>query len=577
MKKSVAVIVILFIAVAIKAFGFSVKDIKVVCDNPRDWKISLEEVSSSDGVVIAKLDLKSVKEDVPPVLALKWEMPQKNMFYMWTVNDSQFSILPMWCGWKTSELARGAPFFALIDNSNRSTFGLFVSDCLRHIKYRALAKEQSSLISCGLQFFTGTESPIKEYSTLIRFDLRSKDFCEVVREGVSWIDAENEFSFCNVPSSAFDPLYSTWYNFHQNVNDTVIEKEAAIASKLGMKVLILDDGWQTDDNNGAYAYCGDWEVSKNRFPDFAGHIKKVQEMGMKYLVWYSVPFVGKKSKNFDRFNGKYLYVNDHLHAAVLDPRFPEVRQFLIDTYVKALKEWNLDGFKLDFIDHFNVIDDPAKKENYAGRDIKSIPVAVERLMVDIRKALTAIKSDILIEFRQQYNGPAMRQFGNMFRVGDCPGHPRQNRIQIANMRLACGRAAVHADMIEWNLNESTQDAANRVINAIFGVVQYSVVLGKVPSQHRDMIAKWIKFSQDHREALLMGKFTAHHPECAYPILVGETDSERVVGVYLEDFLVEINDDKTTFIMNATQCDYVNVMHNGKLRRVACPAGDWIRL
>jgi hypothetical protein len=59
--------------------------------------------------------------------------------------------------------------------------------------------------------------------------------------------------------------------------------------------------------------------------------------------------------------------------------------------------------------------------------------------------------------------------------------------------------------------------------------------------------------------------------------VGETDSERVVGVYLEDFLVEINDDKTTFIMNATQCDYVNVLHNGKLRRVACPAGDWIRL
>ena len=34
---------------------------------------------------------------------------------------------------------------------------------------------------------------------------------------------------------------------------------------------------------------------------------------------------------------------ERLGAGVLDPRFPEVREFLIETYESALREWDLDG------------------------------------------------------------------------------------------------------------------------------------------------------------------------------------------------------------------------------------------
>ena len=30
-----------------------------------------------------------------------------------------------------------------------------------------------------------------------------------------------------------------------------------------MESIIVDDGWQTDDNNRGYAYCGDWAVTPN--------------------------------------------------------------------------------------------------------------------------------------------------------------------------------------------------------------------------------------------------------------------------------------------------------------------------
>lgn len=74
-----------------------------------------------------------------------------------------------------------------------------------------------------------------------------------------------------------------------------------------MKTIILDDGWQTDDNNRGYAFCGDWQVSPNRFPDFAAHVKRVRDMGMKYMVWYSVPYVGKKKPQLRAFQRKVSF------------------------------------------------------------------------------------------------------------------------------------------------------------------------------------------------------------------------------------------------------------------------------
>ena len=41
------------------------------------------------------------------------------------------------------------------------------------------------------------------------------------------------------PDAAFDPLYSSWYSFHQDVFAKDIEDECALAAKMGMKTIIL--------------------------------------------------------------------------------------------------------------------------------------------------------------------------------------------------------------------------------------------------------------------------------------------------------------------------------------------------
>jgi len=78
------------------------------------------------------------------------------------------------------------------------------------------------------------------------------------------------------------------------------------------------------------------------------------------------------------------------------------------------------------------------------------------------------------------------------------------------------------------------------------------VLAKVSSEHRKIIASWIRFSQEHRKALLRGAFRPHHAENGYTWIEGESEGERIVAVYANDVCARTGvADRPVFIVNAT--------------------------
>ena len=146
----------------------------------------------------------------------------------------------------------------------------------------------------------------------------------------------------------------------------------------------------------------------------------------------------------------------------------------------------------------------------------------------------------------------MRQYGNMFRAGDCPADMQGNRQRIANLRLTSGESAVHSDMLEWNLAETPENAARHILSALFGVVQYSLMLGELPENHTKVISHWLDFSQKHRETLLKSEFRPYHPEKCYPVIEAESDDELIVAVYDDMSVPEMKTSrKRTYIINAS--------------------------
>ena len=526
-------------------------DVTVTCRQPDEWKFDFK-VDSVDGKEIIVVTLAADSALIPPRFDVILSVPQLDVHHLWRPGDiDRCQLRPEWMGYYTSHLAFDMPIYAFINDKNDNRLTVTASEPLRKVDAQFGLVEEGSNLLGKLSYFNGPQAPMSRYETRIMLDPRPVMWSEAVRGGAEWMTSEAGLKPVVAPQASFEPLYSTWYNFHQNVTADGVERECLAASRLGMKTIILDDGWQTDDNNRGYAFCGDWEVSHNRFPDFASHVKRVQDMGMKYMVWYSVPYVGKKSRNYERFKGKYL--SESGDACVLDPRFPEVREFLCSTYENAMKKYGLDGFKLDFIDSFNFDNvDPAEAENYAGRDIKSLPDAINALMKEVYRRLSAIRPDVLIEFRQRYMGPAMRQYGNMFRAGDCPADLQGNRQRIANLRLTLGESAVHSDMLEWNLAETPENAARHILSALFGVVQYSMMLGDLPESHIEIMKHWLDFTQKHRETLLKSEFRPYHPEACYPVIEAESDDELIVAVYNDMCVADIKTSvKPTYVINAT--------------------------
>lgn len=503
-----------------------------------DFQIEITNHKVSEGLEIATLSLSHPSGGVPPQLALKWKLPSNNIAGYWSsASFTKKTINPDW--WPSrvkSMLAREAPMMTLFGHNdiNRSTFA--VSDALNTVETSVGVREEDGMIYNQILLFSEVHKEITSYEIQLRIDDREIPYSKAIQEVAEWWASFEAYKPLQVPEVARLPVYSTWYSYHQNVSSEALLEECRLAKKMGFKSIIVDDGWQTLDGNRGYAFTGDWEPE--RLTDMKELVEQVHDIGMKFVLWYAVPFVGENSKSYEQMKGKFLRYWDGQGAYVLDPRFPEVRDFIIDTYVKAVKDWDLDGFKLDFIARFSA-DKNTVLEATDGRDYASVNEATDVLMTQLVQKLQEIKPDIMIEFRQPYSGPAMRKYGNMFRAADCPNLSMINRVRTTDLRLQSGSTAVHSDMLMWHYDELVETAALQLVNVLFSVPQISVRLEDIPEDHFKMIRFYLDYWMIHRSILLDGEFHAANPLANYTSISG-WDEEKKIILLSDDIVATVN-------------------------------------
>ena len=308
----------------------------------------------------------------------------------------------------------------------------------------------------------------------------------------------------------------------------------------GLKNIIIDDGWQCAGNGGGddMSSTGEWLPDQTKFPDLAAFSERCGEYGVGCLLWVGLPFVGKKcAAVYEKFRGKYLLENDSF--AILDPRFPEVRRHLVGVCRRLVSDYGLAGLKLDFIDQVHLLGrkDPMG-EDAAGRDFRSLETALDRLLDDIHAALCELRPDVLIEFRQFYSGPSIRQHCNILRAQDCPGDEFQNRMRTVDLRLTAAPAAVHADMMTWHPAEKVPVILRQLLNTLFSVPQIPVRLADAPEEVRRALTGYLKFTGEYRELLLKGRLSASHPEHCYPVVSSTLGDEMLIAVYADGQVIE---------------------------------------
>ncbi|OBZ19003.1 hypothetical protein A8L34_05515 [Bacillus sp. FJAT-27264] len=522
------------------------------------FEISKTVERTEEHLLFIGIRLKAKRDGIPPVCTISWSIPALDIHSMWHPGVERNRAFQIdWGSGFNSRNSSQAPVTALLNLAGRNRMTFAFTDVLNKIEVKAGIHEEDSSFLCSLKLFEEPVPSLEVYEAVLRIDTRDIPYHEALAEVSRWWEQQPGLEPADVPDAALLPMYSTWYSYHQELTDAALEEECRLAREIGCDTIIVDDGWQTDDNNRGYAFTGDWEVCETKIPDMKAHVDRVHDLGMKYMLWYSVPFVGRKSRVWDIFKDKVLKVEEGLDAGVLDPRFPEVRDYLLHIYQQAVTEWGIDGLKLDFVDSFQPRDGELPVEG-GGRDYRSIPEAVDRLFTDIMQSLKAIKPDILIEFRQSYIGPLMRKYGNIFRAGDCPNDSIQNRVRTLDLRLLSGDTAVHSDMIMFNPHEDTASSAMQFINSLFSVLQISVRLAEIGEEKLAMLRFWTDFSREYSDVLLRGSLSPQHPELLYPIVTANKDNVQVIACYAEMVITPEGTPERLAIVNGTYTDNVVV-------------------
>lgn len=498
--------------------------------------ITTSNQTEKGGVLYVEVKMTLPKSDYPKKFSIHWDFPIHDCYSVWSPSIKTGRQLgPNW-GKRTtnSRLAAWMPLHTILSATGKNRMAIAISDAITPCAIATGVCEETAELECRIDFFTNLVSPLKEYSATIRIDTRGVAYYDAIYDIAEWWEKECGYKPAHVPEYARLPMNSLWYSYHQQLNPNDIIEECKLSKQLGMETVIVDDGWQTDDNSRGYAFCGDWNVAKSKIPDMKKFVEEVHSTGMKIMIWYSVPFMGENAKNYERFKNMLLTDCGGHGFHALDPRYKEVREFLIGLYSNAVKEWKLDGLKLDFIDAFALKGKSAEFDS--KRDTQSLEEATDRLMTEITRSLTAINPDILIEFRQAYIGPAIRKYGNMLRVADCPNDAVMNRIDVVNLRLTSGKTAVHSDMIMWNSGEPVESAAQQFASILYSVPQISVKLKTLPEDHKKMLKYYLSFWIENKELLLDGKILAANPESCYSLVCSEKNGKAIFTAYTDSVI-----------------------------------------
>ena len=499
-------------------------------------EVSVTSHFPEDGIELCRIRVVFPEKTVPSPVSVQWEEDMVNILSVWHPTGGRHRAIHQWFGptRNDSNFCFGAPILCTVGDKGFNTQTVAVSDCSNPVTIEFFVKdlEQRDKVGYRVSFLNGMCSSMKEYTADIRIDCRRIPYYDSILAVSDWWNGYG-YTFPDCPAAAEDALYSSWYNFHQAPDGERLLRDLEIAAELGFRTVILDDGWQfAGPSSGSYSQCGEWQVSPDKFADFRAFTDGVHRLGMKLLVWFTVPFVGIDSPVYSQFEGKYLYTERNLmKAGVLDPRYPEVRAYLKDTYKRFLRDYDIDGFKLDFIDSFRTGDTTAEPND--SMDCATVEEAVWRLLVEIEEELAAIKPGLLFEYRQNYIGPAINRFGNMLRVADCAYDALTNRIGIVDLRLMGYPVAVHSDMLFWSKDEAISLCAKQLLNILFGVPQISVILADSTEEQKNLLKHYLDYWTENRGILLHGAFRPQHPELNYTSVTAESDQKSITVLYAD--------------------------------------------
>ena len=147
-------------------------------------------------------------------------------------------------------------------------------------------------------------------------------------------------------------LINNWEATYFNFDEELIVKIAKKAAEVGVDMMVLADGWfgSRDDDTTS---LGDWFPDKKKLPDgISGLAKKINDIGMKFGLWFEPEMISPVSKLYEAHPDWCLHVEGRSRSLsrnqlILDYSRADVREYIIDTMTALFDTANIEYIKWD--------------------------------------------------------------------------------------------------------------------------------------------------------------------------------------------------------------------------------------
>lgn len=152
----------------------------------------------------------------------------------------------------------------------------------------------------------------------------------------------------------------TYFKFDADKLCAIAEK----ASKLGVELFVLDDGWfgaRDHDRAG----LGDWQVNEKKLGCTMGELaKRINGFGMKFGLWFEPEMVNPDSDLYRAHPDWVVHIDGRpmslgRNQLLLDFSRKEVRDYIFDSMCEVLDNANIEYVKWDYNRNFTEVGSPA--------------------------------------------------------------------------------------------------------------------------------------------------------------------------------------------------------------------------
>lgn len=306
-------------------------------------------------------------------------------------------------------------------------------------------------------------------------------------------------------------LVNNWEATYFDFNKKKLLAIAKKASKLGIELFCLDDGW-FGRRNDDFSSLGDWQVNKKKIPGGIEKLsKKINKLGLDFGIWVEPEMVNKDSVLYQKHPDWAIEIpKEHpslgRNQLILDLTNKDVVEYLKQDLTRLFKQGNIKYVKWDMNRNFSDVFSQHLKKTDQGKFNHLYVLGLYELLDHLKQTFP----DILFE--------SCSSGGNRFDLGMLYYMPQTwtsdntdayERLLIQEGTSYCYPLSSISNHVSGHISHQTlrfTPLESRFNVSSFGVLGYELDLSKLTRFDEKVIKKQIEYYKKHRSLFQFGSF-----------------------------------------------------------------------